>query len=198
MIPSTDTSALFRCAVQVRSNHMDRILLNITHPTEKGTSAMAFPIRDGKGKASLSASFLLLLDIMKDECGATLKADGIISSEHVRRGDRFGTDRRASKRNVDDADWIPRPPPAMKCEFDLGVTEKVGSKGGRYLSVVFMSLVFSFEGLVRLSCERMNNGPIPQETGRDPEASGIWRTAPRHQGSAAATARCGRLRTGTK
>lgn len=171
---------------------MSRILQGVTHPTTDGTSAMALPIRDTKGKASLSSSFLLLLDVLQEECGATLGVTDIISSEHIRKKDRLTGGRVVSTTNRLADDYIPPPPPTLMCEFDLGVCERTGKTGTRYLSVIFWMLIFSFEGLVKLSCERKNDACIDEEVGRDPEASGIWRTQVGHQGTGQATNRCRR------
>jgi hypothetical protein len=183
----------FKCVIKVRSNSMDRILQHITHPSENGTSAMGLPIRETKGKAVLSASFLLLLDVLTEECGGILQVPNVISPDHILKRDRFASSSRAvSTTNKLAADWIPPPPPPLMCEFDLGVCERTGKTGVRYLSVIFWMLIFSFEGLVRMSCERRNDAFIDQEAGRDVETTGVWRTQARHQGSGQETRRCKR------
>lgn len=165
-----------RVVTKVRSNQMSKVLQGVTHPTELGASRLAFRMRD-KGPL-VPPEVALLLDLLREEHGAELRIPNLDLSEHLERPLKPSIVKGSSLAGVVPEDFIPPPPPAVVCEFDLMLRESKHPAGGRQVMAVFGFLVFQIEGEVKIACEGGYDGP---ETGEDTEASGVWRAANRRE-----------------
>lgn len=173
----------FRVSLKVQSNCMNRVLNNLTHPAsdDSGTSRMTFR---KSGKNTISPELNLLLNVMNEEYETRLTMEGLIGEEHLERPVEKQTDRVSFLASFFEGvnDYIPPPPLKAVCEFDLGICDKDFSKGPVTL-VVFYQLTFRTEGKSRMNVDQ--GAYDGQEAGVDPEASGVWRVATRHQRTAA-------------
>lgn len=176
--------APLRLAVKVRTNNMTRVLNGLTHPTELGAGKLVFA---NHGKTSVTAETLLLLDLLREEASADIRVPSIDLSEHLERPEQ---DLQFASRTVRGSelagsnppdDWIPPPPPAVICEFDLGLSETKHPTLGKRAMAIFGFLVFQVEGKVTVPCEGVYDG---QEVGSDSDSSGIWRTSNRRERNA--------------
>jgi hypothetical protein len=173
-----------RLTVKVRTNHMSRVLNGLTHPTELGTSKLMVT---NHTKAKVTPETCLLLDILREEMGADVHVPSIDLSEHVERpyqqlqfAPRTARVSALAGANPPD-DWIPPPPPAVVCEFDLGFGEVTNASGVKKALAIFGWLVFQLEGKVTVPFEGVYDG---QEVGSGADSSGIWRTANRRERNA--------------
>jgi hypothetical protein len=173
-----------RLAVKVRTNNMTRVLNGLTHPTDLGASKLMFA---NPGKATVTPETLLLLDLLREEASADIRVPSIDLSEYLTRPDQdlqfaSRTVRASELEGVNPPeDWIPPPPPAVICEFDLGLGETKHPTLGKRAMAIFGFLVFQVEGRVTVPCEGVYDG---QEARSDSDSSGIWRTANRRERNA--------------
>lgn len=168
----------WRCVVKVRTLDVSRIFAGITHATEGGAGGLKLRLDE---KVKVSPETLLMLDVMKDECGADLSAQRIIDEEHIHRPLRAPVT--APTYDPDDVLGVffrlPPPPMPLTCEFDLGMCTKSNSCG-KFLSIIFWMMGYSLQTAFTLEVSKWPGWDNRKRCVSDPgifdAANDLWDT----------------------